>query len=107
MRLGILKLTFFCLILSLSFNIKANPIEGNVVELQILDKITARVKTIVIDVDESIKFETLIIQIFACYKTPPEQIPENFVLLKIYDESIINQNSLIYQGWMTITTKHL
>ena len=33
-------------------------------------------------------------------KKPPEEIPENFVLLKIYDSSDEEKVELIYQGWM-------
>tara|TARA_B100001123_G_C15261121_1_gene1006619 strand:+ start:1494 stop:1868 length:375 start_codon:yes stop_codon:yes gene_type:complete len=100
MKNGILKLVFFYIVLSLSLNTYADPIEGNLVEMQILDKITARVKTVNINVNESIIFETLNIEIYTCFKNPPEKIPENFVLLKIYDQSNSDQKKMIYQGWM-------
>ena len=80
--------------------LKADPIEGNIVEIQILDKITAKVNTLSIRVNKSINFQSLKIEILACYKNPPEEIPEDFVLLKIYDEIIKKNIKNIFQGWM-------
>ena len=100
MKLGIHKLIFFIFSLFISIETFADTIEGKFVELQILDKITARVETIIINVNESAKFESLQIEVYACYKTPPEKIPENFVLLKIYDQTNFESKNLIYQGWM-------
>ena len=100
MSLGLLKLIKILLILFLSFSVKANPIEGIKVELKILNKIAAKVKNIEINVNDSFIHETLDIKIYACYKNPPEDIPEDFVLLKIKDNSDFTNSELIYQGWM-------
>lgn len=78
----------------------SEPLEGVLVEIQILDKITARVQTLEIKVNDANSFESLNIEIFACYKNPPEEIPEDFVLLRIYDNLSEVENKLIYQGWM-------
>ena len=78
----------------------SEPLEGVLVEIQILDKITARVQTLEIKVNDANSFESLNIEIFACYKNPPEEIPEDFVLLRIYDNLSEVENELIYQGWM-------
>ena len=78
----------------------SEPLEGVLVEIQILDKITARVQTLEIKVNDANSFESLNIEIFACYKNPPEEIPEDFVLLRIYDNLYEMENKLIYQGWM-------
>ena len=101
MILGSLRIFFFVFLFS-NFNILyADPISGYQVELKILDKITAKVKTIYIDVNNSLVFQSLNIQILSCYKRPPEEIPEDFVLLRIYDNlnNAVGSN-LIYQGWM-------
>ena len=100
MSLGSLKLIFIFFLLLFSFAIQSQPIQGGNIELQILDKITAKVKTLNIDVNKSIYFESLKIEIYACYKNPPAEIPENFVLLKIYDEINKKDQKLVYQGWM-------
>ena len=100
MILGFLRLIKYFIIIFISLTLNAEPILGESVEIQVLDKITAKVKTLKINVNESLKFETINIEIYACYTNPPEEIPEDFVLLKIYDDINLELNKLIYQGWM-------
>jgi len=100
MSLGIHKFLFLFLFLFLSFSIKSEPIAGQTAVLQILDKITAKVKTFEVDVNDNVLFESLNIEIYACHTNPPEEIPENFVLLKIFDNLNLENSHLIYQGWM-------
>ena len=97
---GVHKLKIIFLFYSFSLALQAEPIEGIVAEIQILDKITAKVITLEVEVNNSIQFESLNIEIYACYKKPPEEIPEDFVLLRIYDEIDKKGKELIYQGWM-------
>ena len=99
MRDGILKLLIITF-LFLSPNVFAEPIEGYAVNLQILDKITSQIKTIEINVNDTYNFGTLKIEIYACYKRPPEEIPEDFILLKIFDTLQNNNLERVYQGWM-------
>ena len=90
----------FLIFISPSFVLHSEPLEGVLAEIQILDKITARVETLEIRVNDSNFFETLNIEIYACYKNPPEEIPEDYVLLRIYDKLAEEGNQLVYQGWM-------
>ena len=62
---------------------QADPINGNSVYLHILDKVTSRVEIIEIQVGETLVFGSLEIEIFLCKKRPPEEVPEDFVLLRI------------------------
>ena len=98
--LKFLLIFLFFIFFSLTFILHSEPLEGVLAEIQILDKITARVKTLEIKVNDSNFFETLNIEIYACYKNPPEKTPEDFVLLRIYDNLTEEKNQLIYQGWM-------
>ena len=100
MNLGALKSLFFFLFISFSPPLFSQYIENKKAEIKILDKITTKVETFDIKVNDSINFNTLVIEIFACYRNPPEDIPENFVLLKIYDKIINSEDQAIYQGWM-------
>ena len=100
MSLGIHKFLFLFLFLFLSFSIKSEPIAGQTAVLQILDKITAKVKTFEVDVNDNVLFESLNIEIYACHTNPPAKIPEDFVLLKIFDNINFDNPKLIYQGWM-------
>ena len=95
------KLFFYLIILTIFFNkLYAEPISGNIVVLQILDKITARISTVEILVGKNIKFGSLEIKIYHCKKRPPEEIPEDFVLIQITDEISPNNYHLAFQGWM-------
>ena len=100
MKLGVLNLIFILIIFFISFSSKSEPLEGNVVEIQILDKISAKINNITINVNESNTFETLKIDILSCFKNPPEEIPEDFVLLRIHDRINKDLVKLVYQGWM-------
>ena len=100
MRDGIHKLLSITFFLFLSLDTLAEPVEGYAVNLQILDKITSQIKTIEINVNDTYNFGTLKIEIYACYKRPPEEIPEDFILLKIFDTLQNNNLEKVYQGWM-------
>tara|TARA_B100001013_G_scaffold329446_1_gene243760 strand:+ start:50 stop:436 length:387 start_codon:yes stop_codon:yes gene_type:complete len=95
------KIICYLVIFLLSYNkLHAELFTGNVVELQILDKVTARISTLDILVGESAKFGSLKIEIFHCKKRSPEEIPEDFVLMRIMDEVSLNNFHESFQGWM-------
>ena len=101
MKHGSRKILLSLIIFIFCFSsLEADPIEGQTVHLKILDKITAQIETIKIDVNDIYRYGTLKIAIYACYKRPPEEIPEDFVLLRIFDMIKKNTPENIFQGWM-------
>ena len=88
------------LILALFNSVYAAPIDGNSVYLHVLDKVTSRVEIIEIPVGEIYEFGSLQIEIFLCKKRPPEEVPEDFVLLRVYDKISPENLEIIFQGWM-------
>ena len=100
MNLGLHSFTCIFVFLIFSSAVETKPIEKNIAEIKILNKISAKVSILNIEVNKSYKFDSLNIMIFACYKNPPEEIPEDFVLLKIFDKVNQLNQKLIYQGWM-------
>ena len=92
----------YLIILSLfySYGLYGDAIEGHSVKLQILDKITAQIKIIEVNVNDTYEHSTLKIEIYACYKRPPEEIPEDFVLLRIFDTLEKKYSDKVFQGWM-------
>ena len=71
-----------------------------IVELQSLDKITARIDTHEIKIDDELIIGNLLIKIKSCQKKPPFLPPESASFIQIYD-MIKNKNpSLIFSGWM-------
>ena len=97
-----LKKIFFILLFTfLIFNNSySESLKGHAVAIQILDKITSRLENIEIIVGETIRFGSLQIEIFQCIKRPPEEIPEDFVLMRINDEISSDKFERIFQGWM-------
>ena len=92
---------FIILIIFILFNkTYAAPVNGNLVSLHVLDKVTSRVEIIEIPVGQIVEFASLRIEILLCKKRSPEEIPEDFVLLKIYDEISQEKFETVYQGWM-------
>ena len=93
-------LSIFIFIFLLPNQIIAETISGNSVVLGGLDKITAKFTDFEINIGESKKFGTLSIKIFQCRKRPPEEIPEDFVLLTVNDMFNPDNPLLIFSGWM-------
>ena len=97
-----LKKIYFIILLILIFfnNAHAVPINGNMVSLHVLDKVTSRVEIIEVQVGKIVEFGSLQIEIFLCKKRPPEEVPEDFVLMRIIDEVSSNNFKRVFQGWM-------
>ena len=95
------KIYFVVLLIPVLFNnVHAAPIDGNSVYLHVLDKVTSRVEIIEIQVGDIVEFASLQIEIFLCKKRPPEEVPEDFVLLRVYDKISPENSEIIFQGWM-------
>ena len=80
--------------------ILAEPISGHSAVLQVLEKISAQISTMEIAIGEKKRYGSLIIEIFDCKKRPPEEIPEDFVLMRIMEEVSPNNFKRAFQGWM-------
>ena len=104
------KIKFILFFLSFIFysnNLLPKNANGYAVTLGALDKITAKFSEFNINVEETGKFGTLKIQVFECQKRPPEEIPENFALLKIEDEVNIDESIMVFSGWMISSSPSL
>ena len=96
-NLGLLiRVTFFFL---LPLTVSAETIEKKYASFKLLNKTTNIVTTKDILVSSKISWETLNIEVLYCGSTPPTEIPEDYVLIDVYD-TINNQNTNIYKGWM-------
>ena len=99
MKLGILKFIFILVIFFTPNFTLADLIEARSAKIKILDKITSEVLDVEIEIDKSYIYGNLKILIYACYKSPPEDIPENYVLLRVFD-NIKKDSQKVFQGWM-------
>ena len=96
-NLGLLiRVTFFFL---LPLTVSAETIEKKYASFKLLNKTTNKVSTREILVSSKISWETLNIEVLYCGSTPPTEIPEDYVLIDVYD-TINNENTNIYKGWM-------
>ena len=96
-NLGLLiRVTFFFL---LPITVSAETIEKKYASFKLLNKTTNKVSTKDILVSSKISWETLNIEVLYCGSTPPTEIPEDYVLIDVYD-TINNENTNIYKGWM-------
>ncbi len=96
-NLGLLiRVTFFFL---LPLTVSAETIEKKYASFKLLNKTTNKVSTKDILVSSKISWETLNIEVLYCGSTPPTEIPEDYVLVDVYD-TINNENTNIYRGWM-------
>ena len=96
-NLGLLiRVTFFSL---LPLTVSAETIEKKYASFKLLNKTTNKVSTQDILVSSKISWETLNIEVLYCGSTPPTEIPEDYVLIDVYD-TINNENTNIYKGWM-------
>ena len=96
-NLGLLiRVTFFFL---LPLTVSAETIEKKYASFKLLNKTTNKVSTKDILENSKISWETLNIEVLYCGSTPPTEIPEDYVLIDVYD-TINNENTNIYKGWM-------
>jgi hypothetical protein len=72
----------------------------NVVVLQGLNKVTARVSTFDAPVNATIRFGTLEIIARTCDKRPPEETPESTAFLDIWEARPGEPVVEVYRGWM-------
>ena len=96
----LIRFIFLLIFLVSSNYILAKPTSGHLVVLQVLDKVTARISTLEIIVGKSVKYGSLEIEIFGCKKRSPEEVPEDFVLMRIIEEVSPNNFKRAFQGWM-------
>ena len=96
-NLGLLiRVTFFFI---LPLTVSAETIEKKYASFKLLNKSSNKVSTKDILVSSKISWETLNIEVLYCGSTPPTEIPEDYVLIDVYD-TINNENTNIYKGWM-------
>ena len=96
-NLGLLiRVTVFFL---LPLTVSAETIEKKYASFKLLNKTTNKVSSKNILVNSKISWETLNIEVLYCGSTPPTEIPEDYVLIDVYD-TINNENTNIYKGWM-------
>ena len=77
------------------------PAVINGAELQVLDKITARVTKFAVAFAQPVKLGTLVISVSDCRKAPPEEEPESAAFLDIQElQPGAATTQKLFHGWM-------
>jgi len=97
MNLGLLKFSF--LIIFYSAQVFSEPLQRNYANFKLLDKISNKLIEKSIKVNESGLIETLNIQVYSCFTQPPDEIPEDYVLIDVKD-IFQDKADIVYRGWM-------
>lgn len=75
-------------------------IQRPVAVLRWLDKVTARVDTIDVPVNESVRIQTMEIIVRACLERPPEEPPESAAFLDVWEVKPGEPTAEVFRGWM-------
>ena len=99
MILGLLKVLIILLLFQNLNFVRAEEIEKQTAILKLLDKTTNKVFQKKINPNQPTSWESLVVEVYACYSSPPNEIPEDYVLLEIKD-TLSKKKEYIYRGWM-------
>jgi hypothetical protein len=69
-------------------------------ELQLLDKVTARVSVLRAPVGQATQFGTLTIRVAACNARPPDEVPDAAAFLAVSDSRRAAGFQDVFRGWM-------
>ncbi|MEC7438385.1 MAG: DUF2155 domain-containing protein, partial [Pseudomonadota bacterium] len=80
----------------------AGWIEGETATIQALDKITARISTIKVPINEPARFGTLSLVVRRCAYHPPEEPPEDAAFIEVVDNGhdAGKPPRPVFNGWM-------
>ncbi len=68
--------------------------------IRALEKITARITDLDIDVGETAQFKGLMITVRTCNKRPPEETPETTAFLEVVEQKPNGDSEQLFTGWM-------
>lgn len=71
-----------------------------VAELQMLDKVTARITVLRAPVGEPVQFGALTILVRACNARPPDEVPDAAAFLEMTDSRRAAGAQEVFRGWM-------
>ncbi len=97
MNLGLLK--FFLIILFFSSQLSSEALQMQYANFKLLNKISNNIDKKTIAINSTVSMGTLNINVYSCFTEPPNEIPEDYVLIDVED-NFKNEDKLIYRGWM-------
>ena len=81
---------------------QADWIEGETATIQALDKLTARISTLKVQIDTPARFGTLSVVVRRCAYHPPEEPPEDAAFIEVVDNGHDAEKppKPVFNGWM-------
>lgn len=79
---------------------RADKIKNPVAVLNGLDKITGRIISFEVSVDETVQFGALQITPRVCYSRPPTESPQTDAFMEVDEVTLDNKYRRIFSGWM-------
>lgn len=76
------------------------PIENRVAEFSGIDKITGRIITFDVYIDETVQFGALQVTPRVCYSRPPTVAPKTTAFLEVDEITLDRKIRRIFTGWM-------
>lgn len=88
------------LLLALTMTVHAERIANPIADFSGLDKITGRITTFSVDIDELVQFGTLRMRTRACYTRPLTEAPQTDAFVEVQEVSQNGKLQTIFSGWM-------
>lgn len=80
--------------------VRADKIKHTTAVFAGLDKITGRIISFEVAIDETVQFGTLQITPRVCYTRPPTEAPQTDGFVEVYEVDVNNTFKKIFSGWM-------
>ena len=80
-----------CIISLFAISAQAENLVGNSVILRTLDKVTATTKDYTVNIGDTLDYGSLNVDVKHCEKKPPEEIPETFAFLQIFENKLTDE----------------
>ncbi len=79
---------------------RADKIKHTTAVIAGLDKITGRIISFEVAIDETVQFGTLQITPRVCYTRPPTEAPQTDGFVEVVEVDVNNKYKNVYSGWM-------
>ena len=93
-------LSLFAALLLTAGNAAAQPINNPVAEFSGLDKITGRIITFDVMIDETVQFGALQVTPRVCHTRPPTEPEQTTAFIEVDEITLANEIQRLFTGWM-------
>jgi hypothetical protein len=99
-RMAVIGLASLTVLFGFAGEGQAQQIKNNVAVFAALDKVTARISSLEINMDETIQFGALKVTPRICYTRPATEAPKTSVFVEVDEIMLSGETQRIFTGWM-------